>query len=62
MMFHLLFVYSYLSYGIIMIILKQNVITLFISTFILLFKITTNYRFDFTYLECKLRDIKRKGH
>lgn len=62
MIFHLLFVYSYLSYGIIMIILKQNVSLLYL--FLLLFccfKITTNYRVcSVAFLECKLRDIKRE--
>ena len=62
MMFHLLFVYTYLLYGILSIITKKQVSMLYL--FLLLFccfKVTTNYRIcSVAYLECKLRKIKRE--
>ena len=62
MMFHLLFVYTYLLYGILSIITKKQVSMLYL--FLLLFccfKVTTNYRVcSVAYLECKLRKIKRE--
>ena len=62
MMFHLLFVYTYLLYGILSIITKKQVSMLYL--FLLLFccfKVTTNYRVcSVAYLECKLRIIKRE--
>ncbi len=62
MMFHLLFVYTYLLYGILSIITKKHVSMLYL--FLLLFccfKVTTNYRVcSVAYLECKLRKIKRE--
>ena len=60
-MYHLLFVYSYLIYGLMMMI--QGEILPFIYLFCLAFasfKVTTNYRVcSVAYLECKLRDVKR---
>lgn len=61
MIFHLIFVYTYLLYGILSIITKKEVSMLYL--FLLLFccfKVTTNYRVcSVAYLECKLRKIKR---
>ena len=62
MIFHLIFVYTYLLYGISLIIRNVNVPILYL--FLLLFccfKVTTNYRVcSVAYLECKLRKIKRE--
>ena len=60
-MYHLLFVYSYLIYGLIMMIKGEilPLIYLFCLAFAS-FKVTTNYRVcSVAYLECKLRDVKR---
>ena len=62
MIFHLIFVYTYLLYGISLIIRNIEVPILYL--FLLLFccfKVTTNYRVcSVAYLECKLRKIKRE--
>ncbi len=62
MIFHLIFVYTYLLYGISLIISNKEVSILYL--FLLLFccfKVTTNYRVcSVAYLECKLRKIKRE--
>lgn len=61
MMFHLIFVYTYLLYGILSIITNKQVSMIYL--FLLLFccfKVTTNYRIcSVAYLECKIRKIKR---
>jgi hypothetical protein len=62
MVFHLIFVYTYLLYGILLIITNKEVPILYL--FLLLFccfKVITNYRVcSVAYLECKLRKIKRE--
>jgi hypothetical protein len=62
MIIHLIFVYTYLLYGIITIITKKELSILYL--FLLLFccfKVTTNYRVcSLAYLECKVRRIKRE--
>lgn len=62
MIFHLIFVYTYLLYGILLIITNVEVPILYL--FLLLFccfKVITNYRVcSVAYLECKLRKIKRE--
>ena len=62
MIIHLIFVYTYLLYGIISIITKKELSILYL--FLLLFccfKVTTNYRVcSVAYMECKLRKIKRE--
>lgn len=62
MIIHLIFVYTYLLYGIICIITKKELSILYL--FLLLFccfKVTTNYRVcSVAYIECKVRKIKRE--
>ena len=60
-MFHLLFVYSFLTLGILMMLHGKELpmIYLFCLAFCS-FKVTTNYRVcSVAYFECKLRNIKR---
>tara|TARA_Y100001935_G_scaffold253475_1_gene259745 strand:+ start:5928 stop:6254 length:327 start_codon:yes stop_codon:yes gene_type:complete len=62
MLNHLIFVYSYLIYGLSYIILNKDVSMLYL--FLLLFcsfKVVTNYRVcSVAYMECKIRGIKRE--
>ena len=62
MLLHLIFVYSYLIIGILMILFNKELPLLYL--FCLAFcsmKVITNYRVcSIAYLECKVRDIKRE--
>ena len=62
MLYHLLFVYSYLLYGFISIFLNHPVKMLYLIILLFcMFKITTNYRVcSVAYMECKVRGIKRE--
>ena len=61
MLLHLLFVYIYLSFDILMMVLNDKVSILYLL--LLLFcsmKVITNYRVcSVAYLECKIRNIRR---
>ena len=62
MLFHLLFIYIYLIFGLFMIIINKELplIYLFCLAFCSL-KVITNYRVcSIAYLECRIRDIKRE--
>ncbi len=62
MLYHLIFLYSYLFHGLLSIILNNDVSMLYL--FLLLFcsfKVVTNYRVcSVAYMECKIRGIKRE--
>ena len=62
MLYHLIFLYSYLFHGLLSIILNNEVSMLYL--FLLLFcsfKVVTNYRVcSVAYMECKIRGIKRE--
>ena len=62
MLYHLIFLYSYLFHGLFSIVLNNEVSMLYL--FLLLFcsfKVVTNYRVcSVAYMECKIRGIKRE--
>jgi hypothetical protein len=62
MLYHLLFVYSYLIYGLISLFLNHQVTMLYLILLLFCsFKVTTNYRVcSVAYMECKVRGIKRE--
>ena len=62
MLYHLIFVYSYLLYGLISIFLNHQVTMLYLILLLFCtFKVTTNYRVcSVAYMECKVRGIKRE--
>ena len=59
---HLLFVYSYLIYGLYFFFQGKEVSMLYLILLLFCsFKVTTNYRVcSIAYMECKIRDIKRE--
>jgi hypothetical protein len=62
MLYHLIFVYSYLLYGLISIFFNHQVTMLYLILLLFCtFKVTTNYRVcSVAYMECKVRGIKRE--
>jgi hypothetical protein len=62
MIFHLLFVYSYLLYGICFILSDKEVSMVYLTLLLFCtFKVVTNYRVcSVAYMECKVRGIKRE--
>ena len=62
MLYHLIFVYSFLMYGIGSILLDNDVSMLYLTLLLFCtFKVTTNYRVcSVAYMECKVRNIKRE--
>jgi hypothetical protein len=63
MLYHLLFVYSYLLYGLISIFFNHQVTMLYLILLLFCtFKVTTNYRVcSVAYMECRVRGIKREA-
>jgi hypothetical protein len=62
MLYHLIFVYSYLLYGLVSIFSDHTVSILYLTLLLFCtFKVTTNYRVcSVAYMECKVRGIKRE--
>ena len=61
MLYHLIFVYGYLLYGLISIFFNHEVTLLYLTLLLFCsFKVTTNYRVcSVAYMECKLLGKKR---
>jgi predicted 2-oxoglutarate/Fe(II)-dependent dioxygenase YbiX len=62
MLLHLIFVYTYLLYGVVSLFLNNKVSMLYLLLLLFCsFKVTTNYRVcSVAYIECKVRDVKRE--
>ena len=62
MVYHLIFVYIYLIYGIVSIFFNNPVKMLYLILLLFCtFKVTTNYRVcSVAYMECKVRGVKRE--
>jgi len=62
MLYHLIFVYGYLLYGLISVYLDHEVTMLYLTLLLFCsFKVVTNYRVcSVAYAECKLLGIKRE--
>ena len=63
MLLHLIFVYTYLLYGVVSLFLNNQVSIVYLLLLLFcFFKVTTNYRVcSVAYIECKVRDVKREA-